>query len=159
MLYGAGQRGYLRFVNGDINTATKRLNDSFVGPFEFDLALIRGETFGTSAAKQVCDLAHFMTTGGALVLTCETESFFLQIWNELRKLSPKFNYVQCRDRKSGMAISLSPSDTNVGAADNVEIVFANHWYTASMIRNKIAYTILKIVRPTVLRFRKMLKAI
>jgi len=159
MLYGAGLRGYIQFIDGEMSTAMRRLRDSFGGPFEFDLALIRGETLGTTAKQQICDLAHFMTTGSALILTFESASYFLPVWNELRQLFPKFLYLQCGDRKSGMVLSCSLSDTSSSASDNIEIDFAGHWFTLLVVRNKIVRAILKIVKPTVRSFTKALKGI
>jgi hypothetical protein len=105
MLYEAGLRGYLQFINGEIATAPERLRKSFVGPFGFDLALVRAEAFGETAVQQVSDLANYMVSGGALILTSETDSTFKLIWSELQRQFPKLSYFGWEDNKTGMVLS------------------------------------------------------
>lgn len=105
LLYEAGLRGYLQFINGEITTAIERLKKSFMGPFGFDLAMVRAEAFGTTASQQISDLANYMAPGGALVLTSETEPNFKLIWKELQREFPKLSYFLCEDNKTGMVLS------------------------------------------------------
>jgi hypothetical protein len=105
MLYEAGLRGYLQFINGEITTSVERLKNSFVGPFGFDLALVRTEAFGSSALQQISDLINYMVPGGALVLTGKTESNFKLIWDALQSKSSKPSFFTCEDKRTGMILS------------------------------------------------------
>ena len=105
MLYEAGLRGYLQFINGEITTSVERLKNSFVGPFEFDLALVRTEAFGSFALQQISDLVNYAAPGGALVLTSETESNFKLIWDALQSKITKFSFFSCEDKRTGLVLS------------------------------------------------------
>jgi hypothetical protein len=105
MLYEAGLRGYLQFVNGEITTAVERLKKSFVGPFGFDLALVRAEAFGETALQQTSDLTNYMAPGGILVLTSETESNFKFIWDALQSKFTNLSFFSCEDKRTGMVLS------------------------------------------------------
>jgi hypothetical protein len=105
MLYEAGLRGYLQFINGETVTALERLKTSFVGPFEFDLALARTEAFGADAQQHICELANYIASGGALIVNSKTETSFRQVWDGLRHNFPKLSYFLCKDNKTGLALS------------------------------------------------------
>jgi hypothetical protein len=136
MLYDAGQRGYLQFINGEISTAVQRLKESFVGPLSFDLALVRLERLGASSTQHICELAKFMTPGGALILTGESESEFKLIWDECQLVFPDFSYLLCGDHKTGMILSVSPTSPDTKIPGNFEIKFAGDWTAKLLSRHK-----------------------
>lgn len=109
-LWGVTHRGYVRFFNGDISTGLQRLQESFIGPFSLDLALIRSELLGADAAKQISQLLAHLTAGGALVVTSQSADRFASLWNELRKQCPQFTYIRCENGSTGLMLAASLRD-------------------------------------------------
>lgn len=99
--------GYVRFINGDINTAVQRLRNSFIGSFFFDLVFIQGDMLGEHTTKQVNELLTHLAPGGALVFTCSFVDSFKYVWNEAQKGFSQFSYFQYKSGKTGMILAAS----------------------------------------------------
>lgn len=111
--------GYVRFINGNIRTAVRRLRDSFVGPIRFDLVLVRGDLLADDAAKQVLDLLPYLSSGGGLVLTYGSADQFITAWNEIRAGYPQFTYFRCHNRTTGLILKASLRGSNRDGSEEV----------------------------------------
>jgi predicted O-methyltransferase YrrM len=111
--------GYVRFINGDIRTAVRRLRDSFVGPMRFDLALVQGDLLAADTVKQVQDLLPYLSSGGGLVLTYGSADQFIAAWNEIRAGYPQFTYFRCHHRTTGLILKASLRGNNHDGGEEV----------------------------------------
>ena len=105
--WAVAHQGYLRFINGDINTAVQRLRDSFIGSFFFDLVLVRGDMLGADALDKVRDVLRHLAAGGALVFTCASAERFAFIWSEIQRQVPQFTYLKCKGGSTGLILAAS----------------------------------------------------
>lgn len=102
-------RGYVRFVNGHVNSALERLRASFIGPFSFDLASVCIDLLEAKAEPQLIDLLSHIAPGGALVVSGGSTDRFDQVWKTISERFPEFTYLQCREHKTGMILAASVS--------------------------------------------------
>jgi len=137
VLYEVGLRGYLRFLNGDIDTAVQRLRESFMGPFRLDLAFVRGNTLSGNELEAMLGLIPCLAAGGALVLTDHSADRFISVWNEMQKRFPNYIYFLSKDRKTGMlfAATLGDEEKNRSIVVVEDIHFDKDWF--SLMRKRI----------------------
>lgn len=138
--------GYVRFINGDIRTAVRRLRDSFVGPMHFDLALVRGDLLADDAAKQVLDLLPYLSSGGGLVLTYGSADQFTTAWNEIRAGYPQFTYFRCHNRSAGLILKASLRGSNRDGSEEV-CRFKAGWVRSSVAKWRFARLFFALMRP------------
>jgi hypothetical protein len=109
-----GYRGYMRFISGDMSTAFQRLKDSSIGPLSFDLALVHGDMLGSDTIRQLSDILPHLASGGMLVYTaCSAESL-QNDWQHIQKLFPQFTYVMCKSGMTGLIMTASLFNNDVG---------------------------------------------
>jgi len=136
VLHEVGFRGYLRLLNGDIDTAVQRLRDSFTGPFSFDLAFIRGGILPVKALDVVLDIIPCLTPGGALVVTARSEHQFISLWNEMQGRFPNYVYFLSKDRRAGMLLAApcGDEDKNHAVARVDSVQFDKGWFVLAKKR-------------------------
>ncbi|MCX5999862.1 MAG: class I SAM-dependent methyltransferase, partial [Chloroflexi bacterium] len=128
MLDQVGYRGYTRFVNGEPRTAFRRLRDSFIGCLSVDLALVRGDMFGTDTIQQLSDLVPHLAPGGMLVFTCASAVGFQHVWKEMQDKFAKGTYLLCKSGRTGLILAASLRDDGSNAPssgdNNLRVNFA-----------------------------------
>jgi hypothetical protein len=75
VLRDAGSVGQLRFIAGDLQTALQRLESSFPGQFEVDLAMFRERLFSKGALGVLTAVLHRLSPAGAVICVSENPQF------------------------------------------------------------------------------------
>lgn len=138
--------GYVRFINGEIGTAVQQLRDSFIGSFDFDLVLVRGDLLGSDAVKQVSDLLPHLAGGGALVFTCGDIDRFASVWHEIRRLFPQFTYLRCKNHSTGLILAASLRDDHRNGTVDGEYLFETKSTRADINRIRRIYQLRRLYR-------------
>ena len=147
-------RGYVRFINGNVDTAIQRLKDSFVGPFTFDLMFVRGENLSEEAEVHVCNLISHLGAGGALVFSHDSSDEFARIWCKIKDNYSQYTYFQCADQKTGMVLAAKLRDYNNDQAPKTgAILFDTRWFTSTRIKEKFLKILIKLYRSAIRLFR------
>jgi hypothetical protein len=142
MLYTFQFRGYIRFVNGEICTAIKRLKDSFFGSFGFDLMIVGGKMADEVTEDQVCNLISYLSPGGALVLSYPSSNDFLRMWQKIKDNYGQYTYFRCEDQKTGMVLAANLRDNENQEVLMGDVLFDTRWLTSI----RIIARFLKILR-------------
>jgi hypothetical protein len=143
LLEGVGYRGYARYVSGDVSTAFDRLQQSFVGPCQFDLAFVRGDLLGADAAARLRDVAARLAPGGALVFTASSRSAFDAAWDAFAAgagagadadARAPLTLWQCRARHTGVAVAAALAG-EAGADEEARLAAA--WRAIAFSRGRL----------------------
>jgi len=147
-------RGYVRFVNGDVNTSIQRLKDSFIGHFGFDLMLVGSKVVDDVADDQVCSLISYLFPGGALILSYPSVSDFMRIWQKMKDNYSQYTYFQCADRKTGMVLAAKLRDDNSDQAPKTwAILFDTRWFILIRITARFLKILRQLYRAAIRLFR------
>ena len=113
LLQRVGHRGYVRPVNGPLETALQRLCASMIGPATFDLVLLR-QSFTREKSKALALQAwERLEEMGALVVCGEDPRAFALLVADLRECLPGASWLRARGGLAAMALK-SPIQTNEG---------------------------------------------
>lgn len=110
MLGRVNYRGYARFVTGDPVTALSRLQNSFVGVWAIDLALVRGDLFGVGVLEQLDNLIPALVSGGALVFTCSDQELFEWVYQEVGQKFADLTYLRFANTYTFLILKVSLLD-------------------------------------------------
>jgi hypothetical protein len=139
--------GYLRFINGEINTAIEHLHESFIGSFTYDLCFVNEETLENDMFEYFNKLLPDMAPGGALVfISCSTDSF-RSIRNKIQENFPDFTFISCADHRTGMIYAgqiMNQREKNTLIED---VLFDTSWFAFKKFKNRILHIPKKIVGP------------
>lgn len=105
-----GYRGYARYINGDQTTAVKRLRESFIGEFAFDLMMVRGDVFGEDSISHLEELVPLMKSGGALVYSRSRLYDFRDDWSRTQHLFPHLRYIEGKSAPTGIILNCPLQD-------------------------------------------------
>jgi len=157
-LHDVGLRGYLRFLNGDIDTAVQRLRDSFAGPFSLDLAFVRSETLSTNALDDILGLISSLAPGGALILTDPSADQFAAVWNRIQERFPDFVHFQSKDRRTGMllATSLMDKDKDRSIVLIEDVHFDKAWFIFLKMKTSLKRLVLSFLKPAIPFLRRVM---
>ncbi len=114
-------RGYIRFINGDMTTAFKRIQNSSITPIIFDLAFVRTHNLGGKAFDVISSIISSLSSDGALVFTCPTSDQYYSILERLKNLFPEKRYLRSNKNKTGVVLS---SNSNVEDPLRTELDYA-----------------------------------
>jgi len=111
ILQRVGYQGYTRLVTGEPSGAFRRLKNSFIGTFLFDLVLFRADIFGAAFLEQLNEIVPHLSPGGALVFASSSDAVLTSAWNELRGKFPHFIYLtlNVNNINTGLLLALPPS--------------------------------------------------
>lgn len=107
MLGRVNYRGYARFITGDPVTALSRLQNSFIGEWVIDLALVRGDLFGVGVLEQLYSLIPALTSGGALVFTCSDPELFEMVYQEIGQKFADLTYLRFANTYTFLILKVS----------------------------------------------------
>ncbi len=107
MLRGVGYQGYARFVTGDPMTALDRLQNSFIGNWAIDLALVRGELLGAGVLEQLDNLIPALVSGGALVFTCSNPELFEWVYQKVGQKFADLTYLRFANTYTFLILKVS----------------------------------------------------
>lgn len=138
-------RGYLRMINGDIQTAINRITDTFIGIFTFDIAFIKEETIGGEFQKHLISLLPYLTQGGALVFNCCSTDSYKSIMNKVEEYFPQLTLISCSDKRSGMFLVNSIINNGQKLNPVEGISFNTSFITSLLLKKKIINTFKPIV--------------
>ena len=110
MLGRVNYRGYARFVTGDPVTALSRLQNSFVGVWAINLALVRGDLFGVGVLEQLDNLIPDLVSGGALVFTCSDRELFEWVYQEVGQKFADLTYLRFANTYTFLILKVSLLD-------------------------------------------------
>ncbi len=138
-------RGYLRIINGDIQTAINRITDTFIGIFTFDLAFIKEETIGEEFEKHLLCLLPYLTNGGALIFNCCSADSYKSIINKAKEHFSQLTFISCSDKRSGMflANSIISNGQKLNLLEGIS--FSTSFVTSLLLKKKIINTIKPII--------------
>jgi len=105
MLKQINYMGYLRLISGNIETSLERLRDSFIGPFTFDLVLLRGSLFKENAFECISKVIPHLSTDGAIIYIGLGIGEFRNTWSLTQEKYPQYNYFQRKGGAVGMIMA------------------------------------------------------
>jgi hypothetical protein len=113
LLVRLGHRGYLRPVNGKLDTAIPRLCASMIGPATFDLVLLRQSMARENSSTLALQAWERLEEMGALVVCGEDQGAFASLLSELHDRLAGASWVRARGGLAATALK-SPIQTSEG---------------------------------------------
>jgi len=150
--------GYLRLINGDVNTAVNRLIGSFIGSFTFDLGYIKEETIGEDFEKHLHSLLPYLAPGGALVFNSSSTVSFTSLLKKLQISFPNFTLFSCADIKTGMIFADSIIKDSNKTTRIEGITFDKSWVQSFLLYKKIMFFLVPIIIPPLRWMKRKLLA-
>ena len=152
-IYGMSPyKGYLRIINGDIQSAVSRLLDSFVGTFTFDLGFIKLDTIGEDFEKHIPRLLPHLAYRGALVFNSSSPNHFKSMLSLVQVHFPHLTLITCADNRTGMifANSIIKDSQNINLIEGIS--FDTSWVPSLLFRKKI----MKLFKPIIIKWLGLL---